>query len=249
MFERITVRSHNDSSDRTESPCSSTDLVSEIFPYQLISNETDRESSRGMRSLRAVEATVASDTTVLILGEAGAPKELVAKAITRLKAAMGFGDEQVRCLGLWKINSDVSYGEQIGHALGLQIVGSYGRSETGTKHGGMAPFKLRKALEFINESLEGEEDISLEKVADRVGMSYSYFSRTFKLSMGISPNTYIVARRIERAKELLGSSNSSIADIALQVGFASQSHFTTMFRRLTGMTPKIFRRSSLTLGP
>jgi len=79
-------------------------------------------------------------------------------------------------------------------------------------------------------------------------MSYFHFSRTFKQSMGVSPNNYIVARRIEKAKKLLANSNSLIADIALQVGFASQSHFTTMFRRLTGTTPKIFRRASSNVG-
>jgi AraC family transcriptional regulator len=79
-------------------------------------------------------------------------------------------------------------------------------------------------------------------------MSYFHFSRTFKQSIGKSPNNYIVSRRIENAKRLLANSNSPIADIALQVGFASQSHFTTMFRRLTGRTPKVFRRASLNVG-
>src|SRR4051794_17565761 len=105
----------------------------------------------------------------------------------------------------------------------------------------MSPRKLRQAIEFMNEKLDLEHDVSLSSVAEAVGMSYFHFSRTFKQSMNMSPNNYLVERRIEHAKRLLGETNLPVVDIALRAGFASQSHFTTTFRKLVGATPKVFR--------
>jgi AraC-like DNA-binding protein len=76
-----------------------------------------------------------------------------------------------------------------------------------------------------------------------VQMSYSHFARAFKQSMGISPNVYMTEQRIERAKKLLSDTDLRIADIALRTGFASQSHFTSTFRKLVWTTPKAFRDS------
>jgi AraC family transcriptional regulator len=92
--------------------------------------------------------------------------------------------------------------------------------------------------------MEGEEEgrVSLRLVAKEVGMSYSHFSRAFKQSLGMSPTNYIAARRIERARRLLQETDFPISEIALRSGFSSQSHFTTSFRRLSGVTPRSFRR-------
>ena len=86
-------------------------------------------------------------------------------------------------------------------------------------------------------------EISLPAVAEAVGMSYFHFSRAFKQSMGVSPNNYLVERRVERAKKLLAETDTPVVETALRVGFASQSHFTTTFRRLVGTTPKAYRES------
>jgi AraC family transcriptional regulator len=105
----------------------------------------------------------------------------------------------------------------------------------------MAPRKLRKAIEFINNNLDEEQAVAIPAVADEVQMSYSHFSRAFKQSMGVSPNVYMTEQRIERAKKLLSETDFRIADIALRTGFASQSHFTSTFRKLVWTTPKAFR--------
>jgi AraC family transcriptional regulator len=168
-----------------------------------------------------------------------------------IEMAIGAADEQLRLLAsslLCEMNHSYvlghNYADALAHAFALQIIRRYSRfREINLAQGGMAPIKLRKALGFIHENLEFKEELSLEKVAGAVGMSYFHFSRTFKQSMGVSPNNYIVARRVELAKKLLTQSDSPIADIALQAGFANQGHFTTMFRRLTGTTPKTFRRN------
>jgi len=111
-------------------------------------------------------------------------------------------------------------------------------------HGGMAPHRLRKTISLIDHHLSREEEgrVALRSVARDVGMSYFHFSRAFKQSMGMTPTNYIAERRIERAKKLMQETNLPISEIALRSGFSSQSHFTTSFRRLAGVTPRCFRK-------
>ena len=105
----------------------------------------------------------------------------------------------------------------------------------------VAPRKLRRAVDFINENLDKEQTVALSAVAQEVQMSYFHFSRVFKQSTGVSPNAYMTEQRIDRDKKLLTETDLPIAEIALRTGFASQSHFTTTFRKLVWTTPKAFR--------
>ena len=134
------------------------------------------------------------------------------------------------------------YADSLAQVLAMQLVRRYSYLKgLQTSRGGMAPRKLRRAIEFINSSLDEEQAVALPVVAGEVQMSYSHFSRAFKQSMGVSPNVYMTEQRIERAKKLLSETDLRIADIALRTGFASQSHFTSTFRKLVWTTPKAFR--------
>lgn len=135
-----------------------------------------------------------------------------------------------------------AYADSLGKVLAMQLIRhcSY-LKDLRVNRGGRAPRKLRKAIEFFNENLDQEQTVTLAAVAEAVQMSYFHFSRAFKQSIGVSPNIYMTERRIERAKKLLSETELPIADIALRTGFASQSHFTTTFRKLVRTTPKAFR--------
>jgi AraC family transcriptional regulator len=85
-------------------------------------------------------------------------------------------------------------------------------------------------------------------MAEVVGMSQYYFSKLFKMSTGTTPHQYVMRQRVERAQELLRESQLALVEIATQVGFETQSHFTSVFRRLVGITPKRYREMRAEVG-
>jgi AraC family transcriptional regulator len=112
-----------------------------------------------------------------------------------------------------------------------QTVTSENRSLTHTQ--------LQQAINYIHTYLD--QDLSLAELASVINISPTYFASLFKQAMGISPHQYVIQQRVERAKLMLLKTDLAIADIALQVGFSSQSHLTQQFKRLTGITPKQVR--------
>ncbi|MFN6568862.1 AraC family transcriptional regulator [Dendronalium sp. ChiSLP03b] len=104
---------------------------------------------------------------------------------------------------------------------------------------GLSRLKLRQVISYIHENLE--KDLSLGEISEKVGISMYHFSRLFKQSTGFTPHQYVMNSRIERAKNLLTRTEKTIEQISEQVGFQSQSHFTNVFRKLIGATPKVYR--------
>ena len=99
--------------------------------------------------------------------------------------------------------------------------------------------QLQQTIDYIHTYLD--RDLSLGEIAEVINISPTYFASLFKRAIGISPHQYVIQQRVEQAKLLLSKTDLAIADIALQVGFSSQSHLTQQFKRLTGVTPKQVR--------
>lgn len=99
--------------------------------------------------------------------------------------------------------------------------------------------QLQQVIDYIHTYLD--RDLSLGEIAEVVNISPTYFASLFKRAIGTSPHQYVIQQRVQQAKLLLSKTDLAIADIALQVGFSSQSHLTQQFKRLTGVTPKQVR--------
>jgi AraC family transcriptional regulator len=106
---------------------------------------------------------------------------------------------------------------------------------------GLPQHKLKRVQAFVDEHLA--EAMHVDQLAGEVHMSPFHFARMFKQTTGQSPHLYVVSQRIERAKALLRDSEVPLIAIAAQTGFRTQGHFTGVFRRYTGLTPRVFRLS------
>ena len=106
----------------------------------------------------------------------------------------------------------------------------------------MTGWKMRRLIDFIEEHLDG--DLSLEAMAREVDISPLYLARAFKAAIHQSPHQYVLARRIERARELLRDTDLPIVDVALSSGFSSQSHLSNWFLRMVGISPAAYRRQN-----
>jgi len=82
-------------------------------------------------------------------------------------------------------------------------------------------------------------------LAGMCALSEYHFARMFRESFGLPPHQYLLARRVNRAKELLRSSSLPLSEIALACGFSSASHFTNRFRQAMGATPGEYRKAFL----
>ena len=103
--------------------------------------------------------------------------------------------------------------------------------------------RLRRVTEYIQLNLD--KDLTLAELAAFVCMSRYHFARLFKGSTGVPPHRFVVRQRIARARGVLATSELSIAEISRLVGFRTPSHFTTVFRRVLGVTPRAYRPAAL----
>ena len=105
---------------------------------------------------------------------------------------------------------------------------------------GLAKWRLKRAVDFIDANLS--EPIGLAEMAASAGLSRMHFAAQFRAATGMRPHEYLLRRRIERAQYMLSVSTFPLVDVAFEVGFKSQSHFTTVFTRFVGETPKGWRQ-------
>jgi AraC family transcriptional regulator len=127
-------------------------------------------------------------------------------------------------------------------AVGVHVAQTYGgmRPLSRPVRGGLAAWQVRRAKEILSVNLDGR--VPLEEVARECRLSVSHFSRAFRRTMGAAPHNWLLARRVEVAKEKLRDSRLSLLDVALICGFADQSHFTRIFTRMVGVSPGAWRR-------
>ncbi len=114
------------------------------------------------------------------------------------------------------------------------------QATSGTAIGKLAAWQERRAKELLAASVNG--NISLAALAQECQLSIRHFTRAFRASTGVSAHGWLLRLRIEKAKTLMASSRRVLAEIALECGFADQSHMTRVFRRSIGLSPGAWRR-------
>jgi AraC family transcriptional regulator len=106
--------------------------------------------------------------------------------------------------------------------------------------GCLADWQVKRVCDMIDVLLTAQ--IGLKDLADAVGLSPFHFCRSFKVSTGYAPHQFQVARRVDRAREMLIRSDSSVTEIAAAVGYDDPNQLARVFRKSTGMSPSQFRR-------
>jgi AraC-like DNA-binding protein len=99
---------------------------------------------------------------------------------------------------------------------------------------------VRRVQDFLEENLD--RDMDLRTIAREASLSPYYFSRAFTACVGVPPYRYLIELRIRRAAALLRETELTVTQICMRVGFRNLPHFTTTFRRHTGLTPSAYRR-------
>ncbi|MFY0540741.1 helix-turn-helix domain-containing protein [Nannocystis pusilla] len=106
------------------------------------------------------------------------------------------------------------------------------------------PQQLRTVTSYIEEHLD--HDLSLATLADVAGISASHLKTLFRRSLGLPVHTYVIHRRVDRARALLLRGRLAASQVALEVGFSHQSHMARCMRRVLGVTPTSLTRTGTT---
>jgi AraC-like DNA-binding protein len=167
--------------------------------------------------------------------------------IERLIPELGFQDPEIQ-MAARGINREMKKQDlasaMMVESLATTIVAQMLRRSVGKGirvRGGLSPSVLGRVIDRIEASLD--KPLKVTELAALAGFSVHHFCRAFRQSTGWPPHTFIIRRRLEKASELLRSSNKSITEIALACGYSSASHMSASFRKEIGASPKLYRDS------
>jgi len=114
------------------------------------------------------------------------------------------------------------------------------RSPLGRARSRFSDYRVRRSLRLMQENFT--EELAMDQLARDVGLSRPHFFKLFKKQMGITPNLYLNTLRAEKAIQDLMTTDKSVTDIGLELGFSSQASFTRFFATNVGIPPSEYRR-------
>src|SRR4029077_7061125 len=106
--------------------------------------------------------------------------------------------------------------------------------------GGLGTTRLQRVKELVHAKMQ--DDLSLDQMAQSVGLSTAHFARMFRKSTGETPHQFVLRQRLERAKAMLRAPDARVLDVALACGFKTQQHFAQVFRGVWGVSPTEYRQ-------
>lgn len=137
------------------------------------------------------------------------------------------------------------HGDAIRLALAARWLRLRSQPAPGPRHpsdGALQKWRLKRVIAYVDEHIG--ETISLADLANASGLSRMYFATRFRAATGLRPHEYVLRRRVASAKDMLVRTNESLVEIAFNVGFQTQAHFTTVFKRFAGISPGRWRSSN-----
>ncbi|KRW62612.1 helix-turn-helix domain-containing protein [Pseudomonas sp. TTU2014-080ASC] len=140
----------------------------------------------------------------------------------------------------WQEPAERLLGNSLAHDLIQHALLSRAQQRTDLHlKGGLAPAHRQRIIDYIHSNLS--QAMTLDELARLCGLSTYHFARMFQLSFGIAPHRYVLACRLQHARDLLRHSNVPMLEIAYACGFSSPSHFNNRFRQHLGATPGQYR--------
>jgi AraC family transcriptional regulator len=171
------------------------------------------------------------------IAETDARDGLIQSLVQALTVAMR--DNDTRCVETLRLAIAVKqFGLQAaGRPAAAGQIAAYGRQIQA-----LQKWRLKRVVDYIDASISSK--ITLCDLAAVAGLSRMHFASQFRVATGLRPHEFVLQRRIRRAEELMRDTSMTIMEIALAVGFQTQAHFTTVFKRFSGWTPRRWRVSN-----
>ena len=155
-------------------------------------------------------------------------------------------DKQLQQLLFWYFSNQQQsqpslFSEQSLYAIFHHLIHHYNGFHVNADsiRGGLSAFHIRQIRALIHDCIG--EKLTIDRLANEIGLSHFHLAKMFKVSFGESPASFINRVRIEKVKQELHT-NREISAISVATGFSQQSHMSQQFKKITGMTPKAYRR-------
>ena len=131
--------------------------------------------------------------------------------------------------------------DTLNRALALHLLRTYsaGSPRAPTAPQPLVGWRLRRTIDYMQEHIT--ENLPLTRLAAAAGLSPSHLARSFRAATGQPPHRYLIRLRIDMAREMLEHTRLPIIDVGARCGFEQTTHFATMFRKVTGMSPRAYR--------
>jgi transcriptional regulator GlxA family with amidase domain len=129
----------------------------------------------------------------------------------------------------------------IAYSLAREQAPAKSRSGHARQSGGLSGWQVKRIRDFIDERLEAP--IQINELRDLTQLSTGHFFRAFKQAFHQTPHRYLMARRVERAREMMIDTTESLASISLACGFTDQAHLSKLFKTEFRQSPSAWRRS------
>lgn len=135
--------------------------------------------------------------------------------------------------------------DSVEQAMAIALVNGHAirRSPPQMHRGGLGAARLRRIKELVHEKMD--DDLSLDDMAQSVGLSIAHFARMFRKSTGDPPHRFLLRQRVLRAKAMLSAANPRVLDVAIACGFKTQQHFAQVFRDVCRVSPTEYRQDFL----